>query len=126
MLKADPAAEYRRQAKAAATGTSEFAKLTEREKVHVGKMMEQILSIRQRRLIEANAFHSVADCDRHRIQQIMEVRNRLMELPRSLALGLVGLPAEEIERTIDQVVRVILEEFGAKATPVELGGDDGQ
>lgn len=126
MLKPDPAAEYRRQAKAAEEGEGEFAKLTKREKLNLQKTYEQMLSIRQRREIEAGVYHSKADCDRHRLQQIMEVRSRLMEIPRSMAGALAGLTAEAIGLMLDRAVRAILDEFAGEATPAGPGGDDGQ
>jgi hypothetical protein len=125
-LKPDPAAAYRKRAKAAEAGTGEFHNAGPLEKARIQATIERALYIRQKRLAESGELHSKADCDRHRLQQIMEVRNRLMDIPRSMASGLSMQTAEVVEQILDRAMRAILDEFGAKATPVEPGGDDGQ
>ena len=121
-LKPDPAAAYRKRAKAAEAGTGEFHTMGPLEKARIQATIERALYIRQKRQADAGELHSTADCERRRLQQIMEVRNRLLELPRSVASGLAGLGAEAIERQLEEAVRSILDEFSSEAT--RPGGDD--
>ncbi|HUX03167.1 MAG TPA: hypothetical protein VMY35_19570, partial [Phycisphaerae bacterium] len=124
MLKPDPAAAYRKRAKAADAGTGEFRSMGALERARIQATLERALYIRQKRMSEAGELHSVADCQRHRLQQIMEVRNRLMEIPRSMASGLAGLPAERIGAELDRTMRAIVDDFAAGAAP-SGGRDDG-
>ena len=124
-LNPDPAAAYRRKAKAAEAGRGEFRDLGPLSKARLQAVIERALLIRQRRLIEAGRMHDTAECERRRLQQIMEVRNRLMELPRSMSAGLSGLPPEGIEAALTKAMLAIIEEFSAGAEPPPAGGDDG-
>ncbi|HUX03160.1 MAG TPA: hypothetical protein VMY35_19535, partial [Phycisphaerae bacterium] len=122
-LKPDPAAAYRRRAKAAEAGTGEFRTVGLLEKARIQATIERALYLQMKRKAEAGELHATADCERHRLRQIMEVRNRLMELPRSMAAGLVGLSAEEIEAALEQAMRAIVDEF-AGSTPAGGPADD--
>jgi len=124
-LHPDPAAAYRRKAKAAEAGTGEFRGMGALTKARLQVTIERALLIRQRRQIEAGKMHDTAECERRRVQQIMEVRNRLLELPRSLAAGLAGLSAEQIEARLQESIEAILEEFAGEDQPA-AGGDDAQ
>ncbi|NLF29704.1 MAG: hypothetical protein GX591_02310 [Planctomycetes bacterium] len=122
----DPAAAYRAKAMAAERGLGEFRDTSALTKARLQATIERALLLRQRRLVEAGQLHDVKECERRRVQQIMEVRNRLMELPKSMAPVLVGLPAERIEDEMTDAIVVVLEEFagGADAQDNDGGGDE--
>lgn len=122
----DPAAAYRKKARAAEAGLGEFHGMGPLNKARLQATIERALLIRQRRLIEAGKMHDMEECQRRRLQQIMEVRNRLMELPKSLAHSLVGLPADMIERYLVAAITAIIEEFSGGDDAPEAGGGDEQ
>ena len=115
-LQRDAAAAYRKRVKDAEAGTGEFHKMGPLEKARIQATLERALWLRQKRQAEAGELHSTAECERHRLQQILEVRNRLMEVPRSMAAGLAGLAPEVIEADLDRAMRAIVDEF-AGLTP---------
>ncbi|HUX03136.1 MAG TPA: hypothetical protein VMY35_19415 [Phycisphaerae bacterium] len=117
-LKPDPAAAYRKKARAAAAGTGEFAEMGALTKARVQATLERALWIRQRRLAEGGKLHDVGECERRRLRQIYEVKGALLALPRSVANALVGLDRAGIERMLDRQMTEILEGFA--------GGDEGQ
>lgn len=81
--------------------------------------------LNQKFLVESGKLHDVAECERRRMQQILEVRTRLVELPRSMANSLVGLSADRIEQCLTDAVMAILDEFSGSspAAPPE-GSED--
>ena len=117
-LKADPAAAYRKKAKAAEAGTGEFAAMGPLTKARLQATIERALLLRQRRLVEAGKLHDTEKCQHRRLRQIHEVKGRLLELPRAVSNTLVGQDAESIERVLSEQVRMILEGFasGSSAT----------
>jgi len=110
-LKGDPAAAYRKKAKAAEAGIGEFAPMGPLTKARLQATIERALHIRQRRMVEAGELHNVKDCTQRRLRQIHEVKTRLMELPRSMANALTGQSAEKIEQLMDEQIRAIIEDF---------------
>ncbi len=121
----DPAAAYRAKARAAEQGLGEFRDTSALTKARLQATIERALLLRQRRLAEAGQLHDVGQCERRRLQQIMEVRGRLMELPKSMAPILVGLAVERIEDELTSAVVAILEAFaGGADAPADDGGDD--
>lgn len=112
-LKADPAAAYRKRAKAAEDGRGEFSKLGPMGKAKLQYQIERTLLVHQRRLIEAGKLHNVEQCQQRSLRQIHEVRSALMAMGRSLANSLVGEDAETIEGVINDRCEQICEEFAS-------------
>jgi len=118
-LNPDPAAAYRKKARAAEMGTGEFAPMGPLTRAKLQATIERALLIRQRRLIEAGELHNVKDCTHRRLRQIHEVKTRLMELPRAMASSMVGQSSEVIETIMNRQLRAIIEDFatdGGKKT----------
>ncbi len=125
-LSPDPAEAYRRKARDAEAGVGEFRNQTPLEKAKLQVAIERALYIRQKRLAEAGKLHDVEECERRRLQQIMEVRNRLLDLPRSIVHGMVGQPVDEMERQLSAAIRAILEEFSGPSDIDAEGSGDGR
>lgn len=86
------------------TGASSRAAKTEAAR-------ERTLLVRQRRLIEGGQFHDAEKCQQRTIRQILELKGRLLELPRSMAKVLTMQPAEVIEAALDAQLRMLIQEF---------------
>lgn len=104
-LNPDPAAAYRKRAKAADAGTGEFRDVGPLQKVRIQKGYEQILEIRARRLRDAGELHDVGECRRRRVRILHAFKSAMQEFPATLAHRLVGLGAEEIEALLAAEVR---------------------
>ena len=110
-LKPDPAAAYRKKARAAEAGTGEFAEMGPLTKARLQAMIERALLLRQRRMIEAGKMHDVEQCNQAKLRQIHEVKSRLLELPRVMAVPLGMQSPETVERLLTAQVLAILDEF---------------
>jgi tRNA U54 and U55 pseudouridine synthase Pus10 len=69
---------------------------------------------------EAGKLHDVQECQMRRLRQIHDIKGRLVEMPRVIALSLVGLDADAIERLLSAQIQTILDELAggdAGATP---------
>jgi len=64
-----------------------------------------------RRQTLEGALHDTAECQRHRLRQIMAVKSELLGLPRTVAPELVGKKRPEIEVILTGRVTSILEKF---------------
>lgn len=121
-LKADPAAAYRKKAKAAAEGRADFAGMGELTKARLQAVIERALYIRQKRLVEAGKLHDAEVCQQGRLRKVHEVKSALLGLGRSLAHSLVGQDAETIERILGDRCRQICEDFAREQDGGEIQG----
>jgi len=113
-LNPDPAAAYRKKARAAEAGTGEFTAMGPLTKARLQATIERALLVRQRRLIEAGKMHDVEDCRARRRRHVLAVRNALSRtLPRALAAECVGRTRGEIQRLIGQRLTAVCDAFAA-------------
>lgn len=115
-LKPDPAAEYRKRAKAADEGKAEFVDASPLTRAKIQATLERALLIRQRRMIESGKLHEVEACEKRRVRQIHETKSRLLSFPRAVAQRLVGLDSENIEAVLQAEIELIISEFSYGST----------
>lgn len=109
----DPAAAYRKKVAAVQAGTGEFGRMGPEGKARFQKTVEQVLALRQERLVRADQLHNVEECRQRRLRQVHEVKGRLLELPRAMANALAGQDSDTVERILTEQVTAILREFAA-------------
>lgn len=113
-LKPDAAAAYHKKSAAAESGTGEFAGIGPLTKARIQATIERALLVRQRRLIEAGEFHNIKECLVRRSAQIKELRDRLLEIPRTVMPKLApqsSQATDAIERILTETIRSIINAF---------------
>jgi len=125
-LKPDAAAAYRKKAKAAESGSGEFAGMGILTKARAQKTYEQILQIRQRRMIEAGDMHNGKECEAEMSKFLLEARRRLAELPRTVSKDLVGREAVTIEGILETRITEILNDMARGMSKGKLDGSSGE
>lgn len=108
-LSHDPAQDYHQSIRAAAGGGVRAA--TPMEQARLACLVERAMLLKQRRTIEAGKLHDVQQCQQRRVQQIHQLKGRMLEWPRALANSLAMQPADAIERILAAQVAAVLEDF---------------
>ena len=88
--------------------------LSELEKARTAAYQERAAIYRLRRQELEGSLHDVDTCRARRLRQIAAVKRRLLRIPRSLSVGLVGRNRREIERLLRDEMRAVLNDFAGK------------
>lgn len=82
--------------------------LTPIEQAKLDLLVERKKTLQQRRAVELKLLHVAKDCEANILRVALDVRGRLLAMPRTIAHALVGLDAPAIEELLNQQVRTVL------------------
>lgn len=104
-LQHDPAADYHERI-AEVPGVER--PLSRMEQAKLAYFVERAMSLKQRREIEKGLLHVAKTCEANILRVVLDVKSRLLAMPRTVAHGLAGRDAATIETMLDQHVRTAL------------------